>query len=162
MVTWRYDISLLMLKKYFIRSLRSLMKYFSTLEEKFRISTWPCNILYFYLLPPSKQFETTTNQEILKAFVMSQGVLFSCVKSHPRFSNFLLQSFHFFLSKVSIIIQSWVFSFLSSLLKTEMGRYEEIPCNERICSFCNSNKIEDENHFLLDCEAYSKIRDQSL
>ena len=54
-----------------------------------------------YLLPPSKQFETTTNQEILKAFVMSQGVLFSCVKSHRRFSNFLLQSLHFFLNKVS-------------------------------------------------------------
>ena len=34
-----------MLKKYFTRSLRSLVKYFSTLEEKFRISVRPCNIL---------------------------------------------------------------------------------------------------------------------
>ena len=32
--------------KYFTRSLRSLVKYFSTLEEKFRISARPCNILY--------------------------------------------------------------------------------------------------------------------
>ena len=32
-------------EKYFTRSLRSLVKYFSTLEEKFRISTRPCNIL---------------------------------------------------------------------------------------------------------------------
>ena len=111
MATWRYGISPLVLKKYFTYSLCSLVKYFSTLKEKFCISTRPCNILYFYsndsikkliyLLPPWKQFETTTNQEILKAFVMSQGVLFSCVKSHPRFSNFLLQSLHFFLSKVS-------------------------------------------------------------
>ena len=35
MAAWRYEISLLELKKYFTRSLRSLVKYFSTLEEKF-------------------------------------------------------------------------------------------------------------------------------
>ena len=34
MVAWRYEISLLVLK------------IFSTLEEKFRISERPCNILY--------------------------------------------------------------------------------------------------------------------
>ena len=33
MAAWRYEISLLVLK------------YFSTLEEKFCISAWPCNIL---------------------------------------------------------------------------------------------------------------------
>ena len=42
----RYEISLLMLKKYFTLSLRSLVKYVSTLEEKFRISKRPCNILF--------------------------------------------------------------------------------------------------------------------
>ena len=36
---------------------------------------------------------------------------------------------------------------------------KKIPSNERICSFCSSNKSEDENHFLLDCKAYSKNRD---
>ena len=34
------------LKKYFTCSLHSLVKYFSTLKEKFRISMWPCNVLY--------------------------------------------------------------------------------------------------------------------
>ena len=43
MAAWRYEISLLVLKKYFTRSLRSLVKYFSTLEEKFCISVPPCN-----------------------------------------------------------------------------------------------------------------------
>ena len=47
MAPWRYEISLLVLKKYFTRSLRSLEKYFSTLEEKFRISARPCNILLY-------------------------------------------------------------------------------------------------------------------
>ena len=46
MGTWRYEIPLLVLKKYFTCLLRSLAKYFSTLEEKFCISMRPCNILY--------------------------------------------------------------------------------------------------------------------
>ena len=46
MAALRYEISLLVLKKQFTRSLRSLVKYFSTLEEKLRISARPCNILY--------------------------------------------------------------------------------------------------------------------
>ena len=33
-----YEIYLLVLKKYFIRSLRSLLKYFSTIEGKIHIS----------------------------------------------------------------------------------------------------------------------------
>ena len=38
-ITWSLEDTkfLLCSKKYFIRSLRSLVKYFSTLEEKFRI-----------------------------------------------------------------------------------------------------------------------------
>ena len=43
MVAWKNKISLLMLKN---SLLCSLVKYFSTLEEKFRIPTRPCNILY--------------------------------------------------------------------------------------------------------------------
>ena len=48
MAAWRYEISLLVLKKIYFTSERSeRVKYFSTLEEKFRISARPCNILYF-------------------------------------------------------------------------------------------------------------------
>ena len=46
MAAWRYEISLLVLKKIF----HSFMKYFSTLKEKFCISTWPGNILYIHWL----------------------------------------------------------------------------------------------------------------
>ena len=54
MATWRYEISLLVLKKYFTLSLCSLAKYFSTLEEKFCISARLCNILYLYYFVTSK------------------------------------------------------------------------------------------------------------
>ena len=44
---WRYEISLLVLKN--ISRVSALVKYFSTREEKFRISARPCNVLYNYL-----------------------------------------------------------------------------------------------------------------
>ena len=49
MATWRYEISLLLLKKYFTSECSERVKYFSTLEEKFRISAQPCDILYVSL-----------------------------------------------------------------------------------------------------------------
>lgn len=45
MTAWSYEISLLVLK-YFTCSLRSLVKSSSVLEDKFRSSTRPCNIVY--------------------------------------------------------------------------------------------------------------------
>ena len=46
MAAWRYKISLLVLKKYFMSERSERVKYFSTLEEKFRISARPFDILY--------------------------------------------------------------------------------------------------------------------
>ena len=71
MASWRYEISLLVLKKYFTRSLRSLLKYFSTLEEKLRISARPCNILYvfFWFSVSSKDivdFHCTVRRSVLE------------------------------------------------------------------------------------------------
>ena len=43
--------------------------------------------------------------------------------------------------------------------RIETGRYDKIPRDERLCSLCNCNKIEDETHLLLDCPSYSSIRD---
>ena len=46
MVTCRHEISLLMLKKYFTCLLHSFMKYFSTLEEKFKFVSL-CGLVIF-------------------------------------------------------------------------------------------------------------------
>ena len=45
MAAWRYEISLLVLKK-----LHLFAAYFSTLKEKFHISARSCNILYILLI----------------------------------------------------------------------------------------------------------------
>ena len=48
----------------------------------------------------------------------------------------------------------------SHKLRIERGRYDKIPRDERLCSLCSCNKIEDETHLLLDCPNYSSIRDR--
>ena len=35
-------------EKYFTSGRSEQVKYLSTLEEKFRISAWPCNVLYLF------------------------------------------------------------------------------------------------------------------
>ena len=82
MVAWRYEISLLVLKKYFTRSLRSLVKYFSTLEEKFRISARPCNILYLstFFSEKRKNKGSKAKEEILKSKSKSRSKVFKVCK----------------------------------------------------------------------------------
>ena len=46
----------------------------------------------------------------------------------------------------------------SHKLRIETGRYDKIPLDdERLCSLCNCNRIEDETHFLQDCPSYSSF-----
>jgi hypothetical protein len=45
-------------------------------------------------------------------------------------------------------------------LHTETGRWSilKTPWDERVCHLCDTKKVEDEKHFLLDCPAYTQIR----
>ena len=40
----------------------------------------------------------------------------------------------------------------------EIGRHRNIVRNERICSPCTLNEVEDEYHFLFICPAYNELR----
>ena len=40
-------------------------------------------------------------------------------------------------------------------LMIEYGRYQKIPQEERLCTFYQSNELEDEYHFTMSCEAYT-------
>ena len=51
------------------------------------------------------------------------------------------------------------FRISSHQLRTETGRYEKIPRDERICYFCTRNDFHLQFCYLLDCKAYSQIRD---
>ncbi|CAB3993421.1 Hypothetical predicted protein [Paramuricea clavata] len=43
-------------------------------------------------------------------------------------------------------------------LQIEIGRYQNIPREERLCKICNSGEVENETHLLLSCKAYEQSR----
>ena len=44
----------------------------------------------------------------------------------------------------------------------ETGRFKNITLNDRICSFCSINEVEDEIHFMFKCTLYNDLRYQWL
>ena len=46
----------------------------------------------------------------------------------------------------------------SHVLNIESGRYFNIVRNERMCTMCSKKSVEDEYHFILECDRYSDIR----
>lgn len=43
-------------------------------------------------------------------------------------------------------------------MNIEIGRYQNIERNERKCTLCNSNEVEDEYHFSFVCPIYYDLR----
>ena len=44
-------------------------------------------------------------------------------------------------------------------LRIEYGRYKNIERSERICLYCTQGRIEDEQHFITECNLYQSIRE---
>ena len=49
-------------------------------------------------------------------------------------------------------------------LHIETGRYTGLPADQRLCSLCTTTEpdIEDETHFLLNCELYNDLRQHTF
>ena len=50
------------------------------------------------------------------------------------------------------------------ILRIETGRYnlpEAVPVEDRTCWFCNNGLIEDECHFLFDCQIYAEMQERN-
>ena len=45
-------------------------------------------------------------------------------------------------------------------LRIETGRYVNLPAQDRLCQICAQNKVEDEAHFLFECDTYTAYRDE--
>ena len=39
-----------------------------------------------------------------------------------------------------------------------MGRYRDIPLENRLCQVCKNDNVEDEIHFLCQCPKYNELR----
>jgi hypothetical protein len=44
----------------------------------------------------------------------------------------------------------------------ETGRFTRKPLEERTCNICNNGEVEDEEHFLLNCDKYQHLRDNLM
>ena len=44
-------------------------------------------------------------------------------------------------------------------LRIEQGRYRKEALEDRICEFCESKEVENEEHFMLRCKAYHILRE---
>ena len=47
-------------------------------------------------------------------------------------------------------------------IRIETGRFERLKESERICKLCKDNKIENEFHFIFECQLYNNLRGDSL
>ena len=45
-------------------------------------------------------------------------------------------------------------------LMIELGRYNQVPRENRTCPVCRSTQIEDETHFLFHCPKYTSLRNE--
>ena len=77
----RYEISLRVLKIYFTSERSSLVKYFSTREEKIRISKRPYNVLFIIQTP--KKSQTIS----LKYFFAAKGPIYYVAIATVIFSH---------------------------------------------------------------------------
>jgi hypothetical protein len=59
----------------------------------------------------------------------------------------------------------WSFTKLrisSHRLQIELGKYQDVPWHNRVCTKCSSNVIEDELHFVFECSKYDEDRESML
>ena len=49
------------------------------------------------------------------------------------------------------------FQISSHKLEIERGWYKKLPVKERLCKLCNSGAVEDEKHFIFNCNLYSSL-----
>jgi hypothetical protein len=52
----------------------------------------------------------------------------------------------------------WLLRVSNHNLQIEIGRYQNIPREERLCKICNSGEVENETHLPLSCKAYEQSR----
>ena len=48
------------------------------------------------------------------------------------------------------------------ILNIETGSFRNQPVEDRLCTLCEFNEIEDECHFLFKCSMYNHLRNDSL
>lgn len=78
---------------------------------------------------------------------------------------FCTHTLQFYLDKqVNYIYKPYIckYRICAHNLNIETGRYYNIDRKDRLCIYCNTSSIEDEFHFLLECNKYADIREKYI
>ena len=105
-------------------------------------------------------FKNRVQDEFLQEWFASIGnssklLLYKEIKSHFGYESYLdnivTKKYRSILTKIRLTAHN---------LKIETGRYARNPIErrERLCVFCDENLVEDEYHFVIECNAYAAIR----
>ena len=102
-----------------------------------------------------KSFENTWNVDVCNV-ILNPKLRTYCTFKHDFKMEPYLSSIRDF--KVRKILTRFRIS--NHVLQIEKGRHckPKIPIDERLCKMCDSAAIEDEKHFLCDCNLYTDLR----
>ena len=95
-----------------------------------------------------------SSQEIINTFETNHGKLtfLAQTKKTHKFESYLnINNFEHWRAIAKIRTSS-------HRLEIETGRWRNIPRNQRYCKNCIKQSIEDENHFLFECQLYQNER----
>ena len=94
----------------------------------------------------TEYYHKKTTEKIESFNESSKLFLYSKLKSDIKLENYLLKIPSFKLRQLFT-----KFRVSDHSLEVEIGRYKNIPREARTCKNCNSNDIDDEHHFFLNC-----------
>ncbi len=83
------------------------------------------------------------------------------LRTYRKFKNEYKMERYLMLKNIKHVKFMAKFRLSSHTLRIETGRHErpKLPAEERLCSICNLNLVEDELHFVMICDVYSQERD---
>lgn len=114
----------------------------------------------------------TVKEKLYKSFM--DKIMFDIAENFPKLRTFKkfkgeykLENYISELHDDRYIKAIFRFRVSSHNLRIETGRYErnfdeKLPAELRLCKICNENAVEDEKHFLLECEEFQIERNRML
>lgn len=118
------------------------------IDQEFSSSTWLVNSVKLKLRDQAFQTWTQSVRESGKCFN------YGTYKTELRFEDYLDDLPWTFAKALCH------FRVANHCLPVERGRYIGVPRHERLCTACNSNRLGDEYHFLLECSSLQNSREK--
>jgi hypothetical protein len=130
---------------------KMIMNQYKIREEEMYLSNWKQIIKQKIHIHEEKQWLMNLNDE--KQY-RSKMNIYRTIKCKLEYEKYLKDERNKHGTNILSRLRSG-----SHFLRVETGRYDNIERENRICTFCNENEVDDEIHFLLKCEWHKNERE---